>query len=421
MTVGRLAVLLGGRQVAEVARSRDGTLGLEYADEPGPTPISLSLRSSIRRHTGVVVEDFLRALVPDNADTLASVAREFGADPRDVLDVLSVIGQDCAGAVQFCRPDEVDRVLGRAGRLEPISIPEIEMRLSELDVDQRASWRMPGEHWSLGGTQAKFALRREADAWWLAFGSEPTTHIVKPGIRKFAAQAMLEHVSMGAAALLGLDVAQTDYVGFTSEPGLVVTRFDRARLPDGSVTRLHQEDLAQALGTGRKYEQRGGPSAATIARLLADRSPTAARARANVAAFADGVLYNTIIGAPDAHARNYAVLLDGDDVRLAPLFDVATGLAYDSRDARVASMSVGGTFAFEEVTGEHWRRFARDLRLDPDAMLARARGLAEHVPDAFATVLDGLVEEFDHDGSVAAVRARLLAPLERHTRSVVRG
>ncbi|GAA4829776.1 HipA domain-containing protein [Garicola koreensis] len=37
---------------------------------------------------------------------------------------------------------------------------------------------------------------------------------------------------------------------------------------------------------------------------------------------------NTVIGAPDAHARNCSVILDGESVRLAPLYDVSTEPAH---------------------------------------------------------------------------------------------
>lgn len=110
----------------------------------------------------------------------------------------------------------------------------------------------------------------------------------------------------------------TEYRTFRSQNAIVVTRFDRLAHRSGAVERRHQEDMSQALGTDAKYEEYRGPSAADITRLLREASPTSAAARANVSRFLDGLIYNTVIGAPDAHARNYAVLLDGEDVTVAP-------------------------------------------------------------------------------------------------------
>lgn len=191
-----------------------------------------------------------------------------------------------------------------------------------------AGWVMPGEHWSLGGSQQKFALRRESGGWFEARGAAATSHILKPGVRALRAQALLEHVSMRAAATCGVEVARTDYTEFRSESAIVVTRFDRAPGPSGTLRRAHQEDLCQALGVAEKYEDRGGPTATRIIRLLRDTARTAADATANVDRFVDGLVLDTVIAAPDGHARNYAVLLDGDTVHLAPLYDVASGLAY---------------------------------------------------------------------------------------------
>lgn len=411
----RLALLLAGRVVAHVERPRSGTVRLTYeSDARGPddTPVSLSLPPVVGTFVGEPVETFLWGLLPDNDRALRAIALRHGADGRDPLSMLAAVGRDCAGAVQFCLPEEVDEVVARTESLLRLSDADIEMRLSELRTDEDAGWVMPGEHWSLGGSQQKIALRRSGDEWFEAQGAAATSHILKPGIRQLRAQALLEHVSMRAAAACGIAVAHTEYVGFKSESAVVVARFDRAANPSGGLFRLHQEDLCQALGVAEKYEDRGGPTAGRIVRLLRDTARTAADAAANVAGFVDGLVLNALIAAPDAHARNYAVLLDGDSVRLAPLFDVASGLAYDSgREGRVLAMSVAGAFGADAVTGKEWRAFADENRLDTDAILDRVRRYAEAIPAAMGAALD---EVDDWDGSAKALGERLLPAVERH-------
>lgn len=58
----------------------------------------------------------------------------------------------------------------------------------------------PGEHWPLGGQQAKFILRWSDDQWVEATGSEATTHIFKPGIFALRSQALIEHLSLRSLA-----------------------------------------------------------------------------------------------------------------------------------------------------------------------------------------------------------------------------
>ena len=411
-----LAVLLGGHVVARVERTRAGALRLTYTGDGDGTPLSLSLPSGVTTYAGEAVTTFLDALLPENQGVRAAMGRTHGADANDVLDLLAVVGKDCAGSVQLCLPREVDETLARGGNLVACSDADIEVRLAAMSFSEDASWAMPEEHWSLGGTQGKIALRRRGDAWFIAEGAEPTTHILKPGIRRLRAQALVEHLSMRAATLLDLDVARTEYTSFTSENAIVVTRFDRYTDEDGTVHRRHQEDVCQALGLSEKYQEYGGPSATDVVRLLRDESRTPAQARDNVARFLDALTYNTLIGAPDAHGRNYALLLDGEDVTFAPLYDVATSLAYDKTEMqRVASMSIGGTFAFAEMDAGSWRRLGADAGVDGEELLSRARELAAALPDA----MDAALDDLDDDPDVHEVRDRLQASLAAHTKRVV--
>lgn len=411
-----LAVLLGGHVVAQVERTRGGALRLTYTGAGDGTPLSLSLPAGSGTHVGAPVTTFLDALLPENESVRDAIARAHAVDARDPLDLLAVAGKDCAGAVQFCLPGEVEQTLARRGPLAPCSDAEVERRLASMTFNEDASWTMPEEHWSLGGTQGKIALRFEGGAWYVAEGAEPTTHIIKPGVRRLRAQALIEHLSMRAAKYLGLDVAHTEYTSFKSENAIVVTRFDRYRDQDGTVRRSHQEDICQALGTSKKYQEFGGPSAANVVRLLRDASKTAAQARENVARFLDALTYNTLIGAPDAHGRNYAVLLNGEDVKFAPLYDVATGLAYEQQESqRVASMSIGGTYAFAEMNAGSWRRLGGDVGVDGEELLGRARQLAAALPEAMGNVLDELGDDLD----AREVRDRLQSALETHAKRVV--
>jgi serine/threonine-protein kinase HipA len=71
-------------------------------------------------------------------------------------------------------------------------------------------------------------------------------------------------------------------------------------------------------------------------------------------AFFSGFVFNIAALGTDAHAKNYSLLLDGDRVALAPLYDlISAALYYDpdtsSRKLR-PSMWVGGERSYERVT-----------------------------------------------------------------------
>ncbi|MCA0332077.1 MAG: HipA domain-containing protein [Actinobacteria bacterium] len=267
-------------------------------------------------------------------------------------------------------------------------IAEIADRLRRLREDD-TDWLGDGEHWSLAGAQSKFTLRALGDGWGIAHGAEPSTHIVKPGIGTIPSQALIEHVSMRATAALGLRVASTLYVEFEDQPAIVVTRFDR-RERDSRWERIHQEDLCQALALdpSRKHESDRGPGIARIARLLRDASGPAA-----VDEFGRAVIANYLLGAPDAHAKNYSVMLAGSALQLAALYDVASGLTA-ARDGRLrfprAAMSLGGERSFGDVSGRHWTGFATALGVDPDQVREWVLTLAQQAPAAMADTIRAL-------------------------------
>jgi len=90
-------------------------------------------------------------------------------------------------------------------------------------------------------------------------------------------------------------------------------------------------------------------------------------------------------------------MLSGRQVRLAPLYDVASALPYDEMylpRLRMA-MRVGGDDRVDGIRGRHWRRFAIGNRLDPDETVARIDALAARAPDCFEKAAqDGAVQAF---------------------------
>jgi serine/threonine-protein kinase HipA len=144
-------------------------------------------------------------------------------------------------------------------------------------------------------------------------------------------------------------------------------------------------------GLGRppttKYQSDGGPAPEQIIAMLREQVSPPTAATAAVARFVDALAFNWVIGGTDAHAKNYSMLLAGAQVRLAPLYDIASALAYEDMYVprlRMA-MRIGGEYGVEATSGRHWRRFAQDNLLDPDETIERVDDLASQTSDAFAT------------------------------------
>ncbi|MGQ4600459.1 HipA domain-containing protein [Nocardia sp. R6R-6] len=395
--------LLTGAVIHDAGRPRFAYLD-DYAADIDATPLSLSMPLAVgRTYDHRVTAPWLTNLLPDDANVRERLAREFGVQSGSATALLEQIGRDCAGAVQLAAPEDIDDVLTRSGSLEQVTDVQIGQRLRALQSAPQ-QWTRSDERWSLAGAQAKFAAVRTGDGGWAyAHGNAASTHIIKPGIGRFPGQAFNEHLCLRALASVGISSAASEFIEFDGIAAIVVERYDRLRLADGSVIRLHQEDMCQALSVWpeRKYAADGGPSALEIAQLLAREA-----AHEDVDRFADAVIAQYLLGAPDAHAKNYSVVLSGVDVALAPIYDVASSLPYNPNrgsDLRRVAMPIGGRSKFGEVTLHHIAKFARNVGTDPDRLVARTREMAAGLPDAL-TAVGGAIT----DTTLASLRARLV-------------
>lgn len=160
---------------------------------------------------------------------------------------------------------------------------------------------------------------------------------------------------------------------------------------------MHQEDLCQALGFGpeQKYEDQGGPGVASVASFLNETAESPEQSIAFRFAFASMAIFNHLTGSPDAHAKNYSILILPDATsELAPMYDAASGLGYSWADTgkqryEKSAMKIGHQDHFARVTEADWSRFAQDVGLPIDVIRDLRNRLAEALPDTFRTLLDG--------------------------------
>jgi serine/threonine-protein kinase HipA len=383
-----LVVAMYGRRVGAIERSGPRlTFRYDdaYAADLQATPLSLSMPVSQTEYTSRFVEAHLRGLLPDHSDVRQRWASHFGLKDRDTFGLIRAIGADCAGGAMFVDEARLEDAIAGAGTVEPYDERQIADRLRRLRADD-GDWLEDDEHWSLAGGQGKFTLARLGEGWGRATGFAPSTHILKPGISRLPAQALTEHVSQRACRLIGLRAAESAYVEFEDQPAIVIERFDRRRDASGRIVRVHQEDMCQAfaLDPSKKYPSDGGPGVPQIAQLLSAVDESSPRR------FAQVVIANYLLGAPDAHAKNYSVLLAGRAAQLAPMYDVASGL-FSSPTGRLryakAAMSIGGENRFGEVESQHWEKFARACHLGEQDVRTMVRRAAGALPDALASAI----------------------------------
>lgn len=430
--MAELTVLLEGR-VAGRATFHDNRLSFSYddawRDADDAYPLSLSMPLAARDHSHKPIEAFIWNLLPDNERTLDRWARQFQVSARNPFALIGAVGEDCAGAVQFVRPERIGAIGDLAGDVRWQDESDIGARLRSV-VDDAASGRTAGENgqFSLAGAQPKTTLLRDGDRWGVPSGRIPTTHILKPPARDLPGHAENEHFCLNLARAVGLRAARSTVRRFDGQLAIVIERYDRLQqgAGPGGLVRIHQEDTCQALGVlpWKKYQNEGGPTAAQIVRLLRDSihdpgamGDAADIVRRDVASFTDSLIFNWLIGGTDAHAKNYSLLLGGEGtVRLAPLYDIAS--AYGLADQQPQKMKMAMKIEYyllERVTTRHWMRWAETTGIDPDEIAGRIMLMAADLPAHIAQVSHSMRGEglthavIDRLEEVLTARARKIA------------
>lgn len=385
-----LIVLMGDEVAGLLTRAQGGLLHFsyepDYAARRNATPLSVAMPLGGGTYAHEVVAPWLWGLLPDNERVLARWAKHYRVPASNPFFLLATpVGEDCAGAVRFVTSGRLDAAQSRSGRVRWLDDDEIAERIRELRRD-RESWLGAGfsGRFSLAGAQSKTALIVKGDRFGEPSGRIPTTHILKPGVADLEHQDLDEHLCLEAARRLGLTAARSRLMHFGGETAIVVERYDRRR-KGREIIRVHQEDLCQALGLdpAMKYQADGGPGPAGVVALFHREMPWEV-ANAAVWRFAEALAWNWLIAGTDAHAKNYSLLLSGDEVRLSPLYDVASALPYGHHEKKLRfAMKLGGSYLVD-VTQNPWPKVAAELGLDPVSLTDRVREMAAHATGAVA-------------------------------------
>ena len=112
MSALELCVLLSGTLIGRVQRDGRGRLSFHYESSfrtsAEAVPLSLSMPLALSAHGHTPIEAFMWGLLPDSDRVFDRWAKRFQVSARNPFSLLSHVGEDCAGAVQFVRPEELD-------------------------------------------------------------------------------------------------------------------------------------------------------------------------------------------------------------------------------------------------------------------------------------------------------------------------
>ena len=325
----------GDTPLGWLVRAEDKSLSFTYSPDAAPGQrLSLSLPVTTEPYGDAACRGYFANLIFEGEQRDQLIDR-FGLDRDDIGKLLWYLGADCPGAISIT-PEGKGR-----GKMpgcfpadyEPLSEDRLHRIISSLHQYRRVpqAERDPSP---IAGVQGKIAcLALEGAIWLPREGSRaPTTHLLKVSPDSDPEMTRHEAALLQIAAGLGIKAAETEPRLFEIEGrrihALLSTRFDRhveLSAGRGTIHRHHVEDFCQALGLppGLKCERDAAQpdrrfSAAAVSRI-AEQTTAPALLRRD---FLAQTLFNLLVGNTDNHGKNAALLTRGQEVHLAPLYDV---------------------------------------------------------------------------------------------------
>ena len=259
----RLSVWWGGCVTGCLYLGPDGDTQFAYdaawlADATAPA-LSFSLPKQAEPFNRRACQPFFGGILPEEGQR-AAIARALGVSADNEFRLLEYLGGEVAGALTLLPEGEAPappsaaspKLLDDDGLVKLLDHLPIRPMLAGED----------GLRLSLAGAQSKLPVLVIDGQIALPAPGQPTSHILKPPIARFAGTTENEYFCMSLARAVGLEVAPVEMRTVGGRSFLLITRYDRATGPAGEVIRLHQEDFAQALGvpSHRKYASEGGPT-----------------------------------------------------------------------------------------------------------------------------------------------------------------
>ncbi|MEI8173798.1 MAG: type II toxin-antitoxin system HipA family toxin [Deltaproteobacteria bacterium] len=379
----------------------------EWIEDSHAIPMSISLPLRLEPYAADSARPFFANLLPEG-EIRRLITRRFGVSERNDYALLEKIGGECAGAFSILPQG-----------LRPAESPGY----SELDEDElhKIIAELPrkpllageeGVRLSLAGAQNKLPVYMESGKVSIARGNSASTHIIKLPIPGFEETVENEAFCMALAGKTGLPVPWV-FIRKNMDILLVVERYDRRREPDGKVVRLHQEDFCQALGIlpDQKYESEGGPSLQQCFTLIRESS---IRPAADQKTLLSWVIFNTIIGNADAHAKNLAILYTARGPQLAPFYDLLSTQIYPELSEKYA-MKIGGENRADWLQLRHWEKLA-------DALSLKKRFVLKTVRDTAAMIISNaetIAEDFHKSHEDVKIIARILTLIQKRASAFI--
>ena len=339
----------------------------------GAFPISVTMPLTAERINSDVFLPWAANLLPES-EQLRTLGQLLRMARSDVVGLLTAIGGDTAGALSFGQPGRTASVQWRL-----VGSPEDLERVIEELPSKPYLVGDEGVSMSLAGVQTKLAVAiDDAGHVCVPMNGSPSTHILKPDSPRLSGGVQNEAFCLALARRLNIPTPNFTTGRAGKRTYLLVQRYDRLAAGDRR-RRLHQEDYCQALGKppSAKYESNqtgvSGPSLKEMFEVTRRYLPPI-----EMVHLLDMVTFNVLACNTDAHAKNYSIMIRGNGLSLAPIYDVMCGEVWKNVTKKLAQ-AVAGKRQGDCLNTSDWQQFARECGLNTRQVIERVRTLAKLV------------------------------------------
>lgn len=387
---------------------------IEYTDEGrrgyrGGAPIlSCSLPSTPGPNAPLASRAFLEGLLPEGRALQTAAARLRGVEldlagapstPSDVVALLAEYGRECAGAVVAVLSGEGLPSGGHPS--DPLSEQDLADLIRNLPTKPLGADPAEGIRMSLAGAQDKLLLTRVDGRWCSPIDGYPSTHIIKP-------TTVWPHSAENEALILALsrECGLSDSEAWVERMGdtvvLVAERYDRTVTSDGTIERLHQEDMCQAVGLRPKDKYLIGRPSERMVGVLREFADSPQR---EIAAIYKQVAFRALVGDEDGHGKNYSLMLSEGTVKAAPLYDSLCTLEYPDLSGTMAA-KIGAQQTLAKVNREALADEARAMGLSAGDAAQALDELVTNVRSGIANLSVDITEGWPSEHVIETVLAR---------------
>lgn len=366
---------IGNITIDERTKSPAFRYNQAWLSADGSFPISTTMPLSEEDYPWSALAPWLINLLPEDHEALKMMARNVDVPSTDVLALLEKVGRDTSGAVSFAErgttSDDVIRVENEA---------DLERIINELPSKPFLAGEQ-GISMSLAGVQTKLAVRVLPDSTiGIPVNGSASSHILKPDAARLYGGVHNEALCLTLAKLCKLNAPRVTTGVAGSRTYLLVERYDRV-LDEDRLRRIHQEDFCQALGLlpSSKYQHNSVKGKKIKFGDLVDRLREVSGV-GEVERLWNMLVFNVLCCNTDAHAKNYSILIYGDSIELAPIYDVMCAERWAGITPYLA-FDVGSQRKWRDIEGRHWKRMAMSCGLSAQFGIQSVLRLADTVMD----------------------------------------